>query len=195
MLGLKLETDPRWVNIVEKNIEEILTDHAYCEQKAATNAISIMISFPYYTDLVDEMVKLAKEELTHFEMVVAKIKERHLKLGYERKDEYVNELYKFMRKGSHVKEIVLIDRLLFAAMIEARSCERFKLLSEQINDEDLRGFYRELMISEATHYTMFITFARKYGSKTEDVDARWEQWLNFEAELVKSFGKKETVHG
>lgn len=195
MLGLKLETDPRWVNIVEKNIEEILTDHAYCEQKAATNAISIMISFPYYTDLVDEMVKLAKEELTHFEMVVAKIKERNLRLGFERKDEYVNDLYKFMRKGSHVKEIVLIDRLLFAAMIEARSCERFKLLSEQINDEDLRGFYRELMISEATHYTMFIGFARKYGSKTENVEERWQQWLNFEAELVKSYGKKETIHG
>lgn len=195
MLGLKLETDPRWVNIVEKNIEEILTDHAYCEQKAATNAISIMISFPYYQDLVDEMVKLAKEELTHFEMVVQKIKDRGLKFGYERKDEYVNELYKFMRKGSHIKEIVLIDRLLFAAMIEARSCERFKLLSEQINDEDLREFYRELMISEASHYTLFIGFARKYGSATEDVDARWQQWLSFEAELLKSYGKRETVHG
>ena len=179
MLGLKLETDPRWVNIVEKNIEEILTDHAYCEQKAATNAISIMISFPYYEDLVDEMVKLAKEELTHFEMVVQKVKDRGLKLGYERKDEYVNELYRFMRKGSHVKEIVLIDRLLFAAMIEARSCERFKLLSEQINDED----------------TLFIGFASKYCSKTEDVDARWQQSLNFEAELLKGYSKKETIHG
>lgn len=195
MLGLKLETDPRWVNIVEKNIEEILTDHAYCEQKAATNAISIMISFPYYQDLVDEMVKLAKEELTHFEMVVQKIKDRGLKFGYERKDEYVNELYKFMRKGSHNKDIVLIDRLLFAAMIEARSCERFKLLSEQINDHDLREFYRELMVSEAGHYTLFIGFARKYGSRTEDVDARWQEWLNFEAELLKGYGKKETVHG
>lgn len=107
MLGLKLETDPRWVNIAEKNIEEVLTDHAYCEQKAATNAISIMIAFPYYTDLVDEMIKLSKEELTHFEMVHQKIKERGLRLGFERKDEYVNDLYKFMRKG-HKKEIVLL---------------------------------------------------------------------------------------
>lgn len=195
MLGLKLPTDPRWVNIVEKNIEEILIDHAYCEQKAATNAISIMISFPYYQDLVDEMVKLAKEELTHFEMVVQKVKDRGLKFGFERKDEYVNDLYKFMRKGSHNKHIVLIDRLLFAAMIEARSCERFKLLSEQINDEDLRAFYRELMISEANHYTLFIGFARKYGSETEDVDARWQQWLEYEADLLKNYGKKETVHG
>jgi tRNA-(ms[2]io[6]A)-hydroxylase len=194
MLGLKLETDPRWVNIVEKNIEEILTDHAYCEQKAATNAISIMISYPYHTDLVEEMVKLAKEELSHFEMVHQKIKDRGLNLGFERKDEYVGELYKFMRKG-HRREIVLIDRLLFGAMIEARSCERFKLLSEEINDEDLRAFYRELMISEATHYTLFIGFARKYGGHVEDVDARWQQWLDFEAELVKNYSKKETIHG
>lgn len=195
MLGLKLETDPRWVNIVEKNIEEILTDHAYCEQKAATNALSIMISYPYHTDLVDEMLKLAKEELTHFEMVHQKIKDRGLKLGFERKDEYVGELYKFMRKGDHRKGIVLIDRLLFAAMIEARSCERFKLLSEEINDEDLKAFYRELMISEATHYTLFIGFARKYGAETEDIDARWQQWLDYEAGILKKYSKKETIHG
>src|SRR6218665_528112 len=149
MLGLKLETDPRWVNIVEKNIEEILTDHAWCEQKAATNAISIGVNFPYHPELVDEMLKLAKEELSHFEVVHEKIKERGFKLGYERRDDYVNELYRFMRKGHHKKEIVLVDRLLFAAMVEARSCERFKILSENIGDEDLRDFYRELMISEA----------------------------------------------
>lgn len=194
MLGLKLETDPRWVNIVEKNIEEILTDHAYCEQKAATNAISILISFSYHTDLVDEMLKLAKEELTHFEMVHQKIKDRGLKLGFERKDEYVGELYKFQRKG-HNQEIVFIDRMLFSALIEARSCERFKLLSEQINDADLKLFYNELMISEAGHYTMYIAFARKYGSRVEDVDARWQQWLNYEAEILKKYSKKETIHG
>ena len=194
MLGIKLETDPRWVNIVEKNIEEILTDHAYCEQKAATNAISILISYSYHPELVDEMLSLAKEELTHFEMVHQKIKERGYKLGFERKDEYVLELYKFMRKG-HVKEIALIDRLLFSAMVEARSCERFKLLSENINDPDLRKFYHELMISEAGHYTMFLAFARKYGNATEDVNARWQQWLNREAEILKSYGKQETIHG
>lgn len=194
MLGLKLETDPRWVNIVEKNIEEILTDHAYCEQKAATNAISILISYSYHPELVDEMLNLAKEELTHFEMVHQKIKERGYKLGFERKDEYVLELYKFMRKG-HVKEIALIDRLLFSAMVEARSCERFKLLSENINDPDLRKFYHELMISEAGHYTMFLAFARKYGNATEDVNARWQQWLDREAEILKSYSKQETIHG
>src|SRR4051812_15174994 len=129
MLGLKLETDPNWVNIVEKNIEEILTDHAWCEQKAASNAISIVVGYPYYTDLVEEMLNLAKEELSHFEMVHQKIKERGFKLGFERKDEYVNELYKFMRKG-YKREIVFIDRMLFSAMVEARSCERFKILSQ-----------------------------------------------------------------
>lgn len=194
MLGLKLETDPHWVNIVEKNIEEILTDHAYCEQKAATNAISILISYPYHTDLVDELLILSKEELTHFEMVHQKIKDRGFKLGFERKDEYVNELYKFMRKG-HKKEIVLIDRLLFSAMIEARSCERFKILSENIKDQDLKEFYRELMISEANHYTTFLSFARKYGNEYENVNSRWAEWIEFEAKMVKSYGKKETIHG
>jgi tRNA-(ms[2]io[6]A)-hydroxylase len=194
MLGLKLETDPRWVNIVEKNISEILTDHAYCEQKAATNAISILISFSYHTDVVDEMLKLAKEELTHFEMVHQKIKERNLTLGFERKDEYVGELHKFIRKG-HNQKIVFIDRMLFSALVEARSCERFKLLSEQINDDDLKGFYKELMISEAGHYTLFLGFARKYGAEIEDVDARWLQWLNYEAELLKKYGKSSYIHG
>ncbi|PBQ33791.1 tRNA 2-methylthio-N6-isopentenyl adenosine(37) hydroxylase MiaE [Sphingobacteriaceae bacterium] len=194
MLGLKLETDPHWVNIVEKNIEEILTDHAWCEQKAATNAISIMISYPYHSDLVDELLSLAKEELSHFEMVHQKIKDRGYKLGFERRDEYVNELYKFMRKG-HKKEIVLIDRLLFSAMVEARSCERFRILSLHINDLDLREFYHELMISEANHYTTFLAFARKYGNAIEDVNARWQQWLDYEANVVKSYGKSETIHG
>lgn len=194
MLGLKLETDPHWVNIAEQNIEEILTDHAWCEQKAATNAISIVIGYPYHSDLVDELLSLAKEELAHFEMVHQKIKARGLKLGFERKDEYVNELYKFMRKG-HKKEIVLIDRLLFSAMIEARSCERFKLLSQHVKDEELREFYHELMVSEANHYTTFLAFARKYGSDVEDVNARWQQWLDYEAEVVKSYGKHETIHG
>ena len=194
MLGLKLETDPRWINIVEKNIDEILTDHAYCEQKAATNAISILISYPYYPELVDEMLSLAKEEISHFEMVHQKIKERGLKLGYERKDDYVAELYKFMRKG-YVKEIALIDRLLFSAMVEARSCERFKILSENLIDSDLREFYRQLMISEANHYTMFLSYARKYGNHIEDVNARWQQWLEQEAEILKHYGKQETIHG
>jgi tRNA-(ms[2]io[6]A)-hydroxylase len=140
------------------------------------------------------MLKLAKEELTHFEMVHQKIKERNLTLGFERKDEYVGELHKFIRKG-HNQKIVFIDRMLFSALVEARSCERFKLLSEQINDDDLKGFYKELMISEAGHYTLFLGFARKYGAEIEDVDARWQQWLNFEADLLKKYGKKETMHG
>ncbi len=193
MLGLKLATDPRWVNIVEKNIEEILTDHAWCEQKAVSNSISLVISYPEYTELVDEMLAIAKEELAHFEMVHQKIKQRGLVLGKERRDEYVNDLYQFMRKG-YKREIALVDRLLFSALIEARSCERFKILSEQIRDEDLKQFYRELMISEATHYTTFLSFARKYSGK-QDVDKRWQEWLDYEAEIISKYGKKETMHG
>jgi tRNA-(ms[2]io[6]A)-hydroxylase len=193
MFRLKLPTDPRWVNIVEKNIEEILTDHAYCEQKAATNAITIVVKFPEKTELVNAMLELAQEELGHFKQVHDKLVERGFVLGRERKDEYVNLLYDFQRKGMS-REIHLIDRLLFGAMIEARSCERFKVLSENINDEDLRQFYKMLMISEANHYTMFISFARKYAGQ-ENVDERWQQWLDYEGEIIKGFGLKETIHG
>jgi len=193
MLGLKLATDPRWVNIVEKNISEILTDHAWCEQKAVSNSVSIVISYPEYTELVDEMLSIAKEELVHFEMVHQKIKQRGFVLGKERRDEYVNDLYQFMRKG-YKREIALIDRLLFSALIEARSCERFKVLSEQIKDEDLKDFYRELMISEATHYTTYLSFARKYAGN-EDVEKRWQEWLDYEAEIISKYGKSETIHG
>ena len=139
------------------------------------------------------MLSLAKEELSHFEMVHQKIKARNLVLGKERRDEYVNDLYSFMKKG-HLRHIAMVDRLLFSALIEARSCERFKLLSEQINDNDLRVFYRDLMISEANHYTMFIGLARKYG-KGVDVEARWQEWLDYESHLLKNYSKRETIHG
>ncbi|MEY5048672.1 MAG: hydroxylase for synthesis of 2-methylthio-cis-ribozeatin in tRNA [Bacteroidota bacterium] len=193
MLGLKLATDPRWVDIVESNISEILTDHAYCEQKATSNAIFLIVNFPEYTDLVTDMIKLAQEELSHFEMVHEKIKARGLVLGRERKDEYVGELYAFMRKG-YQRKFVLIDRLLFAALIEARSCERFKLLSEQIKDKELSEFYRELMISEAGHYKTFISYARQYA-EGEDIDKRWQEFLDYEASILSKYGKKETIHG
>jgi tRNA-(ms[2]io[6]A)-hydroxylase len=193
MLGLKLPTDPRWVNIVETNIAEILTDHAYCEQKAATNAINMVIQFPEYPELVDAMLALAQEELQHFRQVHDKIRERGFAFGRERRDDYVWELNQFIRKGRE-RHIVLVDRLLFAAVVEARSCERFRILSEKISDPDLRDFYRELMISEANHYTLFIGFARKYG-QGEDVDKRWQEFLDYEAQLIAKYGKKETMHG
>ncbi|MHA8051740.1 tRNA-(ms[2]io[6]A)-hydroxylase [Aquirufa sp. ROCK-SH2] len=193
MLGLKLSTDPRWVNIVETNIEEILTDHAWCEQKAATNAISIITQNSERAELVSAMITLAQEELDHFEQVVNIIQKRGLFFGRERRDSYVNELYKFMIKGGNRNQS-LIDRLLFSAMIEARSCERFKLLSEKISDPELANFYRELMISEAGHYTTFLNFARQYAENT-DVEARWKEWIEYEAIVIKNYGKEETIHG
>ncbi|MCC6252358.1 MAG: tRNA-(ms[2]io[6]A)-hydroxylase [Bacteroidia bacterium] len=193
MLKLKLPTDPRWVNIVEENIPEILTDHAWCEQKAASNAISLTVNFPEYPDLVNAMLDLAQEELEHFKMVHEIIKKRNLNLGFERKDEYVNELYNFVRRG-HKRNIVLVDKLLFSAMIEARSCERFRVLSENIKDKELAEFYHQLMISEANHYTLFIKFAKKYANGI-DVDKRWQEFLDFEASIITKYGKKETVHG
>ncbi|MEI6815556.1 MAG: tRNA-(ms[2]io[6]A)-hydroxylase [Bacteroidota bacterium] len=193
MLGLKLATDPKWIDIASKNISEILTDHAFCEQKAASNAISIIVTFGDYSDLVEAMAALAKEELEHFQMVHKKILARGWVLGRERKDDYVNELYNFIRKG-HKRNIVLVDRLLFGAMIEARSCERFRILSENIKDQELADFYRELMISEANHYTLFLGFARKYADGI-DVDKRWQEFLEYEAVVINNYGKKETMHG
>lgn len=193
MLGLKLPTDPRWVNIVETNIAEILTDHAYCEQKACTNAINLIVKFPECTELVDAMLDLAKEELEHFQQVHEKIKARGYELGRERRDEYVFELNNFVRKG-FTRNYVLVDKLLFSALVEARSCERFKVLSENINDEDLRKFYHELMISEAGHYTTFLKFARQYAGEI-DVEKRWQEFLEYEAAIIKKYGNKETIHG
>ncbi len=196
MLGLKLPTDPRWVNIVEKNIEEILIDHAYCEQKAATNAITIIVKFPEYPDVVAAMVELCREEMEHFGMVHTKLIERGYELGIERKDAYVNDLLEYLKQRypGDSRASYFVNRMLFSAMIEARSCERFRLLSEEINDEDLRVFYRSLMESEARHYTGFLQFARKHGENI-DVDQRWNDFLEFEATLMDKYGKDETIHG
>lgn len=193
VLRLQLPTDPRWVNIVEKNIDEILTDHAYCEQKAASTAISLIVSFPEYTELVEEMVALSREEMGHFKMVHDLILKRGNTLGRDRKDDYVIELIKFFPKGGS-RTTQLVHRLLYAGLIEARSCERFRLLSEELEDKKLAKFYRKLMISEAGHYTMFLNFARKYGDRKE-VDDKWEALLDFEANIMKSLGNKETIHG
>ena len=194
MLGLKLPTDPRWVDIVSKNIEEILTDHAYCEQKAASSAISMIIGFPEKTELVQEMIALAQEEMSHFKMVHDLMLERGFTLGRERKDYYVIELMKFFPKGGS-REEHLVHKLLYAALIEARSCERFRLLSEELEDKKLAVFYKKLMISEANHYTTFLSFARQYGKSREIVDQKWQSLLAYEAELMKKLGKEETMHG
>ena len=193
MLGLKLETDPRWVNIAESNLEDILVDHAWCEQKAATNAIKLVSLNPQHVDLVTDLLVIAQEELEHFQMVHNIIKERGYTLGPVKKDSYVNELAKFIMKGGNRNQ-QLVDRLLFSAMIEARSCERFRLLSTTMKDQELAKFYHDLMVSEAGHYTTFIGFARKYGAGV-DVEKRWQEFLDFEGELIKSYGKSETIHG
>jgi len=193
MLGLKLPTDPRWVEIAKKNIGEILIDHAWCEQKAASTAVSLIVTFPEYSELVTAMTALVREEMAHFKMVHDKLLERGITLGWDRKDEYVIKLREFFPKGgSRVTQ--LIHRLLIAALIEARSCERFRLLSEELQEPELREFYRDLMISEANHYSLFLNFARQYGDRAE-VDQKWQELLTFEAEVMKDLGKNESIHG
>jgi tRNA-(ms[2]io[6]A)-hydroxylase len=193
MLGLKLATDHSWAKLAETNIEELLTDHAWCEQKAATNAITIISLNPERTELVTDLLLLAQEELDHFRMVHDIIKERGFTLGKERKDSYVNQLFKARIKGGN-RHQSLIDRLLFSAMIEARSCERFKVLSEKNQDEKLAKFYHDLMVSEAGHYTTFLSFARKYGEGI-DVNKQWNDLLVLEGEIIQNYGKSQSIHG
>jgi len=193
MLGLQLPTDPRWANIAEKNIEEILIDHAFCELKAASTAISLINSFPEYTELVQEMIKLVKEEMSHFKLVQDLLLEKGLELGRDRKDDYVIQLLQFFPKGGS-RTTQLVHRLLYAGLIEARSCERFKLLSKELEDPKLAKFYKDLMISEANHYTMFLKFARKYGNEKE-VNEKWKALLNHEAQIMKSLNKEASIHG
>lgn len=182
ILHLQLPTDPRWVDLAAISLEEILTDHAYCEQKAATSCISLIQLYPEKTELVDELSPVVTEEWGHFRQVLQEINKGGLKLGRQRKDEYVNRLMSFQLKGGS-EENRLLDKLLFCALIEARSCERFKRLSEGLEDTYMCNFYRKFMESEAGHYTLFINLAEKYFPK-EKVRERWKQWLNFEAEII-----------
>ena len=184
ILGLQLATDPRWVDLANLSIEEILTDHAFCEQKAATTCISLITKYSDRTRLVSELAPIVTEEWGHFRMVLAELEKRKLKLGRQRKDEYVNHLIAFQRKGGDFEERFL-DQLLTMAMIEARSCERFKRLSEGLPDEYLRNFYRRFMESEAGHYHLFINLAETYLGK-EKTKKRWAEWLTYEASLMKN---------
>ena len=182
MLGLKLPTDPRWVNLTEKSLEEILTDHAYCEQKATTACISLIQQFPDKKELVRELSPIVSEEWQHFRSVISRLDAYGLQLGFQRKDEYVNELLKFQKKGGS-RDDRLVERLLVCALIEARSCERFRLMSLHLEDEDMRAFYHGFMVSEAGHYHLFIELAKKYGD-ADAVKIRWKEYLEFEKELM-----------
>lgn len=182
MLGLQLPTDPRWVNLAEMDLAEILTDHAYCEQKATTSCISLIQQNPEKIELVTELAPIVTEEWGHFRLVLQELKKRGLELGRQRKDEYVNQLLKFQKKGGRRDE-QLVERLLINALIEARSCERFRLLSLHINDDELKAFYHKFMISEAGHYRLFIDLAKLYGDE-EKVKVRWKEYLDYEAGIM-----------
>lgn len=185
MLGLKLATDPRWVNIAEKSIHEILVDHAFCEQKAATQCISLIVRFSDYPKIVERVAPIVSEEWGHFRKVLKELKKRGLELGKSRKDEYVLELIKFVKKGGP-KEDHLLEQLLICGLIEARSCERFRLLSLYCQDEELKEFYYEFMVSEAGHYTLFLELARTYFPE-DIVKQRWKEWLEYEASVMETW--------
>ncbi len=193
MLGLQLLTDPHWAALAKSNLQALLNDHAHCEQKAASNALNLIVAYPEHNELVKTMTEVAQEEMAHFGQVHALMLARGWVLGPQRKDNYVNELMQFMRKGRD-RETTLLERLLFAAMIEARSCERFKMLSETLAEPELSTFYYDLMASEARHYVTFLDLARKLCSN-HDVDSRWEEWLAYEATIMQRYSASERIHG
>ncbi|EON76427.1 tRNA-(ms[2]io[6]A)-hydroxylase [Lunatimonas lonarensis] len=183
MLHLQLPTDPRWVDVAKMNLGDILVDHAYCEQKAASSCISLIVRFPELEKLVEVLTPVVAEEWDHFERVMGQLKKRGLPFGKPRKDEYVLRLQSFILKGGSRMEH-LTEHLLMNALIEARSCERFKLLWKNLEDEELREFYYELMVSEAGHYVNFIDLAKTYYPK-EKVEKRWAEWLAHEKQILK----------
>lgn len=193
MLGLKFETETSWVEVAKNGLKQVLTDHAFAEQKAASNAVSIIINYSEETELVQAMSDIAIEEMEHFKMVHEFMVERGMVLGREQTNDYAKHLHSYFKKTKDRTD-ALIQRLLIAALIEARSCERFKVFSENIEDESLAEFYRELMVSEANHYTVFLGFARKYQDRTI-VDEKWEGLLAYEAEFMKNRGTSARVHG
>ena len=193
MLGLQFETETSWAEIAKVNLEQILTDHAFLEQKAASNAVSIIINYSEETELVKEMSNIAIEEMQHFKMVHLLMVKRGMVLGREQKNDYAIRLQKFFNKTKNRTD-ALVQRLLVAALIEARSCERFKVFSENMEDEELSKFYKNLMISEAGHYTTFLNFAREYQDR-EIVDKKWNALLAFEAEMMKDRGNLAKIHG
>lgn len=193
MLGLKLPTKKEWATIAKNDLQQILTDHAFAEQKAASNAVSIIINYSEETEMVSAMSEIAIEEMEHFKMVHDLMVRRGMKLGRGQSNDYAKKLQRFFPKTKDRKQ-ALIQRLLVAALIEARSCERFKVLSENVNDAELSKFYKELMISEANHYVTFLNFARKYEDR-KIVDEKWQALLAYEAEFMKIRGITAKVHG
>ncbi|TXD47181.1 tRNA-(ms[2]io[6]A)-hydroxylase [Polaribacter sp. IC073] len=193
MLGLQFETATSWADIAKVNLEQILTDHAFLEQKAASNAVSIIINYSEETELVKEMSNIAIEEMQHFKMVHLLMVKRGMVLGREQKNDYAIRLQKFFNKTKD-RTNALVQRLLIAALIEARSCERFKVFSENMEDEELSKFYQNLMVSEANHYTTFLSFARKYQDRAI-VDEKWNALLAFEAEMMRERGNVAKIHG
>ena len=183
-LRLEMATDPRWASLAGKSLEFILSDHAWCEQKAASSGISLISKFSEYEDVVDAVSPVVAEEWGHFRKVLKELEQRNMKLGKQRKDLYVNKLRDFV-KNSGNKQEQLVENLLLMAMIEARSCERFKMLWQELEDEHLKKFYYDFMVSEAGHYKMFIDLAKKYASP-EHVEMRWSEWIRFEAEMIQN---------
>ena len=193
MLGLKLKTDKRWASLAQTSLEDLLTDHAYCEMKAASQCISIIQSYPEKKELVEKLMPIVTEEWGHFRMVLNELYKRGMELGRQRKDDYVNLLLKNKKKGGD-RNAQLLEQLMICALIEARSCERFRILSETLEDKEMASFYRNFMISEAGHYRLFMDLAKLYFDE-DLVKARWEEYLVIESNVIDQLSLRgDRVH-
>lgn len=195
MLALLCPTDPRWTECVERDLDGLLRDHAHCEIKAAQSALSLVARFGAEDpDLVAPLVALAHEETEHFEAVHARIRARGGVMSHPGSDEYVAALRRAAGADRDDGQDPLLDRLLISALVEARSCERFKLLSERLGDASLRAFYRELMGSEAKHFRLFAGLAEgRFGA--DAARARLEVLAGREAVVAGKLPLGPTVHG
>lgn len=187
---LGFPTPEAWLEAVLEDFDCFLIDHAAAEKKASGMAISLVSHYPDKPDIVKAMIDLSIEEMVHFREVVKIMTERGLQLGDDKKDSYVNELRKLMRKGSAV---YMMDRLLIGSVIEARGCERFGLVAEALEDGPLKKFYTAITESEAKHETLFIDLAKNYFPHDE-VDRRLEQLLDSEAKIVAALPIISALH-
>lgn len=191
MLHLLQPTPRSWAQAAADDVDSLLADHAHCELKAAQSALSLVARFgAEHALLVEPLSALAREETQHFRMVFERIQARDGDVGTPSRDEYVRALQAAARQDA---EQPLLDRLLVCALIEARSCERFKVLSEELPDGELAGFYRGLMASEARHFTLFAGLAERiFGAPAR---VRLTTLAQREAAVARHLPLGPTVHG
>lgn len=190
LLQLRFKTSGKWIEAVLANFDRFLNDHAQAEKKASGMAMSMLSHYPDKPGLVNAMIDLAIEELAHFREVIKIMQARGLQPGSDEKDSYVNQIRGHIRRESR---LYLLDRLLTAAIIEARGCERFGLVAQFHSDSAICQFYQRISDSEVKHRRLFIDLAAEYFS-TKTVAERLNELLDIEARIAESLPVRAALH-